>query len=87
MRTVTYGVSSAPYLALRTLLFSAEKEQNNFPNAAKVFLEDIYVDNIVTGCSTIEEALAVKMNFLNYYANEGLNYTNGLAIILKSFLI
>lgn len=71
LRTVTYGVSSAPYLALRTLLFLAEKERDNFPNAAKVLLEDTYVDDIDTGWSTIEEALALKNKLMQLLRKGG----------------
>lgn len=58
--TVTYGVSSAPYLALRTLLRLAEDEKRNFPHAAKVLTDDTYVDDIVTGCATIDEAISLQ---------------------------
>lgn len=60
LRTVTYGVSSAPYLALRTLLRLAEEEKNNFSNAAKVVACDTYVDDIVTGCANIDDAISLQ---------------------------
>lgn len=59
--TVTYGVSSSPYLALRTLLQLAEEEKNNFPLAANVLISDTYVDDIITGCSNIDQAVALQI--------------------------
>lgn len=56
LNTVTYGVSSAPYLALRTLLQLATEEELNFPLAANAIKFDTYVDDIVTGCSSLEDA-------------------------------
>lgn len=60
LRTVTYGVSSAPYLALRTLLRLAEDEKQNFPTAAKVLTDDTYVDDIITGCADNNEAISLQ---------------------------
>lgn len=60
LNTVTYGVSSAPFLAIRTLLQLASDEKHNFPYAAKVIFSDIYVDDVVTGCSSLEEAITLQ---------------------------
>lgn len=56
LNTVTYGTSSAPFAAIRTLQQLAEDEGAAFPRALPVLLDDIYVDDIVTGASTIEDA-------------------------------
>lgn len=60
LRTVTYGISSAPYLALRTLLKLSEDEKDNFPRAAKVLKHDTYIDDIVTGCLSVEDAISLQ---------------------------
>lgn len=57
LNTVTYGVSSAPYLALRTLQQLSVDEGENFPIAKHVLQEEVYVDDILTGSSTIKQAL------------------------------
>ncbi|XP_045479814.1 uncharacterized protein LOC123684564 [Harmonia axyridis] len=56
LNSVTYGVAPAPFLALRTLSQLAEDEGASFPNASKILLRDIYVDDIVTGCDDLEQA-------------------------------
>ncbi|XP_045477890.1 uncharacterized protein LOC123683037 [Harmonia axyridis] len=56
LNTVTYGVAPASFLALRTLSQLAEDEGASFPNASKILLRDIYVDDIVTGCDDLEQA-------------------------------
>ncbi|XP_045477352.1 uncharacterized protein LOC123682646 [Harmonia axyridis] len=56
LNTVTYGVAPAPFLALRTLSQLAEDEGASFPNASKILLRDIYVDDIVTGCDDLGQA-------------------------------
>lgn len=60
LNTVTYGVSSAPYLAIRTLIELASREQARFPRAAKILESDFYVDDLVTGCQSIEEAQSIQ---------------------------
>lgn len=57
--TVTYGIASASYLAIRTLRKLAEENSNKFP-VAKVVLNDFYVDDLVTGTDSLEEAFTIK---------------------------
>ncbi|XP_026744656.1 uncharacterized protein LOC113505989 [Trichoplusia ni] len=48
LTTVTYGTTSAPYLAVRTLQQLAIDEQDNYPIASKATLQDFYVDDILS---------------------------------------
>ncbi|XP_070510435.1 uncharacterized protein [Cardiocondyla obscurior] len=59
LNTVTYGQSSAPYLAIRSVRRLAEEESERFPRAARVLLTDMYVDDIITGAETEQEAMEV----------------------------
>ncbi|EFA02786.1 hypothetical protein TcasGA2_TC008524 [Tribolium castaneum] len=56
LNTVTYGVSSSPFLAIRTLGELASLEKTRFPLASEVLVNDVYIDDIITGCSSIAEA-------------------------------
>ncbi|XP_049886962.1 uncharacterized protein LOC126381521 [Pectinophora gossypiella] len=59
--TVTFGTASAPYLAVKTLIQLAIDEGGNFPIAARMIHEDFYVDDLMSGCDTVLEALeAIK---------------------------
>lgn len=49
LNTVTYGLSCAPYLALRTLRQLADDEGFQFPQGTAVFRSDVYIDDILTG--------------------------------------
>lgn len=53
---VTYGVKSAPYLALRVILQLVKDEGDSFPFAAHALLNFCYVDDIVMSCSSHEIA-------------------------------
>ncbi|UYV70791.1 hypothetical protein LAZ67_8000627 [Cordylochernes scorpioides] len=54
--TVTYGMSCAPYLAIRTLMQLATNKELLFPEASKIIKTDFYVDDLLSGATTIEEA-------------------------------
>lgn len=58
--TVTYGLTSAPFLALRVMKQLAIDEGKDFPMAAQAISQDMYVDDIVTGASSITEALQLQ---------------------------
>ncbi|XP_011699640.1 PREDICTED: uncharacterized protein LOC105456943 [Wasmannia auropunctata] len=60
LNTVTYGLASAPFLAIRTLRQLADDEHFRYPLGATVFQRDCYVDDIVTGANTIRDAIVVQ---------------------------
>lgn len=49
LMTVTYGTASAPFLANRVIRQIAADEENNYPPAAPIPLDDIYVDDLLFG--------------------------------------
>ena len=58
--TVTFGLSAAPYLALRCLKQLADDEGHQFPRASLVLQRDFYVDDALTGADTKEEVLSIR---------------------------
>lgn len=71
LNTVTYGVSSAPYLALRTLQQLARDEGRNFPLAAEILKASIFVDDVVCGCSSVEEARVIQQQLIELLSRGG----------------
>ncbi|XP_015111016.1 uncharacterized protein LOC107037141 [Diachasma alloeum] len=67
LNTVTFGLSAAPYLAIRCLHQLAKDEGHRHPGAARVLQSDLYVDDLLTGTQTGEEALdkLVKLGGFN----------------------
>lgn len=61
MNRVTFGTASAPYLAVRTLHQVADDEGQNHQRAAKIIKEDYYIDDMLTGNDTAEEAIATAL--------------------------
>jgi hypothetical protein len=60
LTTVTYGTSSAPFLATRCLKALADDNKCQYPRAAEVLSNDFYVDDLLSGASTIEEATKMQ---------------------------
>lgn len=52
-------------MAIRTLQQLAEDESDVFPEAANVLKTQTYVDDIVTGTDTVEEALELQRQLIH----------------------
>ncbi|GFU35052.1 DUF1758 domain-containing protein [Trichonephila clavipes] len=57
LTTVTFGTSSAPFFATRTLRQLAIDEQENYPAASRVILCHLYVDDLLRGSDTRKGAI------------------------------
>ncbi|XP_076231233.1 uncharacterized protein LOC143177255 [Calliopsis andreniformis] len=73
LNTVTFGLSAAPYLAIRCLSQLAQDEGHRFPNAAQILKRDFYVDDLITGASTTGEALALRDQMIQLLKSAGLH--------------
>lgn len=58
--TVTYGLACAPYLAIRCIHQLAVEESAKFPAAASIIRRDVYVDDVLSGASTLDEARTLQ---------------------------
>ncbi|XP_071056073.1 uncharacterized protein [Onthophagus taurus] len=65
LNTVTYGVASAPFLALRTLVELSNIYCDQFPRASTVLKNNIYVDDIVTGAQSVQETLELQRELID----------------------
>ncbi|KAK9712066.1 Reverse transcriptase (RNA-dependent DNA polymerase) [Popillia japonica] len=59
LNTVTYGTSSAPFLAIRCLQQAAYENQHIFPEASQVILDNFYVDDLITGFNSEHDAVRI----------------------------
>ncbi|XP_062704131.1 uncharacterized protein LOC134286522 [Aedes albopictus] len=71
LTTVTYGTASAPFLATRSLLQLARDECQLFPVASKVVEEDVYIDDVVSGADTIEQAVQLRSDLTDMLNSGG----------------
>ncbi|KAI8441259.1 hypothetical protein MSG28_014900 [Choristoneura fumiferana] len=59
LNRVTFGTSSAPYLAVKSLIQVAVDEGKDFPLAASRVRQDFYMDDLMSGCQSETEAIEV----------------------------
>ncbi|XP_062122497.1 uncharacterized protein LOC133836179 [Drosophila sulfurigaster albostrigata] len=57
LNTVTFGVNCAPFLALRVLQQLADDIRLEYPLASRVISNNMYVDDVLVGTHTREEAI------------------------------
>lgn len=60
LNTLTFGVSSSSFLAIRTIQKLADDERHNHPIAAKILKAHLYVDDLLTSAETIGGARAIR---------------------------
>ncbi|XP_055527349.1 uncharacterized protein LOC129719969 [Wyeomyia smithii] len=58
--TVTYGTASPPYLATRCLVQLVEEDGKSFPIAAHIVKEETYMDDVLSGAGSREEAIEAQ---------------------------
>ncbi|XP_059061322.1 uncharacterized protein LOC131854209 [Achroia grisella] len=55
--TVTFGMASAPYLAIKTMRQLAKDENTQYPVASKIVNSDFYMDDVLTGFDNVSDAI------------------------------
>ncbi|KAH1028852.1 hypothetical protein HUJ05_002176 [Dendroctonus ponderosae] len=60
LNTVTYGTAPAAFLAVRPLHQVAHDNIRDYLKECQIILRDFYVDDLITGAPSIEEAKALK---------------------------
>lgn len=65
LNTVTYGMASAPFLAIRCLKQLAEDYHKTYVKAADIIENDFYVDDLLTGFDSRDEAIKIQREIVN----------------------
>lgn len=60
LNTITYGTKPAAFLAIRAMHQLAMDEEKSFPIGAKIVRRDFYVDDLISGGSSIQEVTEVR---------------------------
>lgn len=68
LTTVTYGVSSSAFQAIRVLHELANINQATHPDASRVLREDTFVDDIVSGSQTLDGAKELQQQVVDVLA-------------------
>ena len=73
MTRVTFGVSASPYLAVRTLQQTAKDHGDGYPTASEHIHTSFYVDDLLAGANTPEEAIALYADLRHVLSQGGFN--------------
>ncbi|XP_075150700.1 uncharacterized protein LOC142224800 [Haematobia irritans] len=71
LKTVTFGINCAPFLAIRTLLQLASDVQATHPIVARILKHETYVDDILSGGFSIQEALKARNDLIDILKDAG----------------
>lgn len=77
--TVTYGLVCSPYLASRTLRQLATDHRAQYPLGAVMIEEECYMDDVLSGAHTLEEALKKQAQLINLLKEGGFSLRKWLA--------
>ncbi|CAB0020902.1 unnamed protein product, partial [Nesidiocoris tenuis] len=69
--TVSYGNSSASWLSTRTL--QQLSFDNPHPRVSEIIRENFYVDDLICGCDTVEEAISIYHDLSQHLGMGGFN--------------
>nr|XP_044250696.1 uncharacterized protein LOC123003146 [Drosophila takahashii] len=64
LNTVTYGTGAAPYLAVRSLHYLADKYKEEFPTGASVIKSSLYVDDLLCEADDIDTLRLIKQEVI-----------------------
>ena len=70
---MTYGLACSPFLAIRTLLTLADVYSKIYPIAAEAVRAKRYLDNVLSGVHSLEEALQKQDKLIQLFEQRHLN--------------
>lgn len=73
LNTVTFGVSASAYLAIRTMHQLADDESHEFPRAAKILKNNMYVDDFLTFADSVSEGREIRKEVTEVLNRGGFN--------------
>ncbi|XP_058978468.1 uncharacterized protein LOC131802916 [Musca domestica] len=73
LKTVTFGVNCAPYLAIRTMIQLANDVHDSYPLASHVLKNCMYVDDALAGAHDIHTAISTVRELILSLKSAGFN--------------
>ena len=75
MQRLTFGVNSSPFLAISTVHAHAKKYAELFPNAVQEILQNMYVDDVLTGADTVDSTVKLQQDMSEIMMKAAFNLT------------
>ncbi|XP_071579730.1 uncharacterized protein [Temnothorax nylanderi] len=86
LKTVTFGLTCSPFLAIYCLLQLATLHREEYPLAFAALFEALYVDDVVVSVRTVEQARALRDQLYRFSEAPASNSENGRAAILPRWM-
>lgn len=89
LTTVTYGVTSAPFFAMRVLQQLVHDEGSSYPKASHLLLHNTYVDDIVAGAASLAEAITQRNQLVEllskarFFLKKWCNFSQFMSLVPK----
>ena len=87
MQRLTFGVNSSPFLAISTVHAHAKKYAELFPNAVQETLQNMYVDDVVTGADTVDSTMKLQQDMSEIMMKAAFNLTKWAMRGHRGFLL
>uniref|UniRef100_V5I888 Uncharacterized protein n=1 Tax=Anoplophora glabripennis TaxID=217634 RepID=V5I888_ANOGL len=71
LNTLTYGTSPASFIATRCLHELAYLNKSKYPKSSEIILKDFYMDDLITGSNSAEEAIKIKTEVSHILSSGG----------------
>ena len=75
LNTVSFGVKSSPFLALRTVQQLAEDEKMSLPLGSEIVKRDMYIDDVVSSVDSINHAVIAYDQLIELFRRGGFQLT------------
>jgi len=72
LKTVTYGTKPASYIATGCLRKLSEENKIQYPIASEVITSDFYMDDLLSGASSLSEAIKLRDDLITILDSAGL---------------
>lgn len=73
LKTVTYGTSPAPYLAIRALKQLSMDVVDTYPTTANIILNNMYMDDVLSGAYTVKDLIHIYHELKAVFGSAGFN--------------
>lgn len=73
LKTITYGTSNAPYLAIRTLKQLSDDVKDSFPKASNIIEKNMYMDDVLSGAPYLDELFQTYNELKSAFKSAGFN--------------
>lgn len=85
LNTVTYGTASASFLATRTLNEIGLRCKDINPQASEVIMNDFYMDDLISGSNSLENAIKLKNDIYHILGNASFKLRKWISNDLRVF--